>query len=92
MEENWEFDKPLHLSSNDFLTRVSKLFNRGRILFSTNGVGTIDNHMQSNEVRFHSMWKLNSKWISDISVNQRYKALRKKVGVHFCDLGLGRIS
>lgn len=57
---------------------MSRLFNRGRILFSTNGVGTIDNHMQSNEVRFHSMWKLNSKWISDKSVNQRYKALRKK--------------
>lgn len=54
-----------------FLTRVPRLFNGGRIIFSANGVGTTDIHTESNEVWLHGMWKINSKRIRDINVRAK---------------------
>lgn len=68
-------NKPLHSWSIDFLTRVSRQFNRERIIFSTNGTG-ISGYLQAKlDPYLTSYTKTNSKWINTKRQRQQKKKM-----------------
>ena len=64
-------NKPLHMESNNFSTRVSSQFKREREVFSTNGVGKTSIRMTKNEgPRLITYIKINTKWNKDLNVKR----------------------
>ena len=76
----------------DFCQECEDYSVRERKVFSGNGAGTLDIHMQNNEVGLtpYAMYEINLKWIKYLNVGAKTnKILRKKYRYESFDLGFG---
>ena len=77
-------NKPIHLQSIDFQQGCQDNSVEERIIFSTNGAGTTNIHMQENEFRIlpHTTKKNNSKWIKSLNIRAvTIKVLEENQGI-----------
>ena len=90
----WELKNQPHIQNQLLFTRVTKEFNRERIVFSINGVGITDKlHVRNIPEPFLLLYKkINSKRIRDLNVRAKtVNPLRENIGVNLCDLGLSKV-
>lgn len=77
MEQNGEPRNGATRMFNQYLTKVQKQFNEGRIAFSTNCAGAGDTQMviyrqkMNLNLKLRPYTKVNSKWMTGISTEQK---------------------